>query len=186
MSGQSNSEQDDIPVRSDARNDDDVLPAQGLIGQDKSEVEIAPDLSSVPPAAGAVPGTPIGLERDLPAMPTPFTPSIERTLGTGGSRNTLEPLPDSLSVAIMRARLDGKKKIKCVILFPWYEGTALMMVFSRGALLTPKEMENLTNSWRPYRSVGEWLSLVECTLLILLRGVLYVVLSRTEVDTYNK
>ena len=105
-------------MRSDARDDADVLPAQGLVGEDQaliqSEVEIAPDLSSVPPAAGAAPGTPISLERDLPALPTPFTPSIERTLGTGGSQNTLEPLPDSLSVAVLRTRLDGKKKIKCV------------------------------------------------------------------------
>ncbi|KAH9947004.1 hypothetical protein B0H21DRAFT_822354 [Amylocystis lapponica] len=47
----------------------------------------------------------------------------------------LVPLPDGLSAAVLKSRLDGKKKIK-------------------GALLTPQEMEELTACWRPYRSLG--------------------------------
>lgn len=31
----------------------------------------------------------------------------------------------------------------------------LMQVYCRGAFLTPQEMDELTASWRPYRSIGE-------------------------------
>jgi DNA-3-methyladenine glycosylase II len=35
------------------------------------------------------------------------------------------------------------------------------MSYCRGALLTPKEMEDLTESWKPYRSIGKiWLQVI--------------------------
>jgi DNA-3-methyladenine glycosylase II len=102
----------------------------------------SPDVSSVPPAP--VPATPAVDPNDgdatdpeaklrLPALPTPFTPSIEITLnagvdlkgdGDGDDLPTLAapngktvkrpvPLPDGLTVAGLRSRLQGKKKIKC-------------------------------------------------------------------------
>ncbi|EIN12006.1 DNA glycosylase [Punctularia strigosozonata HHB-11173 SS5] len=82
-------------------------------------------------------------ELRLPALPTPFTPSIETTLNAGGGdelpgagkKTKPAPLPEGLSVAVLKSRLDGKKKVK-------------------GAFLTPKEMEDLTESWKPYRSLG--------------------------------
>ncbi|EPQ57693.1 hypothetical protein GLOTRDRAFT_38343 [Gloeophyllum trabeum ATCC 11539] len=74
---------------------------------------------------------------DLGPLPPPFTPSINRTLNARVPEEVrrVEPLPEGLTVAVLKSRLDGKKKIK-------------------GAMLTPQEMEELTKSWRPYRSLG--------------------------------
>lgn len=74
---------------------------------------------------------------DLGPLPPPFTPSINRTLNARVPEEVrrVEPLPEGLTVAVLKSRLDGKKKIK-------------------GAILTPQEMEELTKSWRPYRSLG--------------------------------
>lgn len=101
----------------------------------------SPDVSSVPPAPA--PSTPTRrLQRKgggagdadpaaalgLPALPTPFTASIERTLagiadeegelpgvGAGGAvkkGKKKTPLPEGLTVAALKSRLEGKKKIK--------------------------------------------------------------------------
>ncbi|KAI0066099.1 DNA glycosylase [Artomyces pyxidatus] len=70
----------------------------------------------------------------LPSMPPPLTPSINAAL-QGKQEAEKRPLPDGMSVTALKSRLDGKKKIK-------------------GAILTPKEMEELTDHWRPYRSLG--------------------------------
>lgn len=43
-------------------------------------------------------------------------------------------MAESLTPGILRSRLEGKK--------------------IKGAFLTPKEMEELTEEWRPYRSLG--------------------------------
>ncbi|TDL24272.1 DNA glycosylase [Rickenella mellea] len=66
-------------------------------------------------------------------LPPQFTPSINRTLNK--LQPSKPPLPEGMTVQILKSRLDGKKKIK-------------------GAFITPKEMEVLTDSWRPYRSLG--------------------------------
>ncbi|OCH95080.1 DNA glycosylase [Obba rivulosa] len=106
---------------------------------------LSPDASSTLPAP-EVPSTPAKgkgkrATDDEPAaaMPTPFTPSINKTLNmyAGGAVNAPPPppLPEGLTPGALRSRLDGKKKIK-------------------GALLTPQEMEGLTEPWRPYRSLG--------------------------------
>jgi DNA-3-methyladenine glycosylase II len=108
----------------------------------------SPDVSSVPPAG--VPTTPAPKRRSsrrsgasetpneesalgLPALPTPFTASINRVLagsieegdnddvlpnlsGQEGDSDgkELPKLPEGLSISILKARLDGKKKIKYV------------------------------------------------------------------------
>ncbi|THH07981.1 hypothetical protein EW145_g3020 [Phellinidium pouzarii] len=110
---------------------------------------LTPDAAAFPPAP--LPSTPVReLKRnaastesginakkfEVPAPPLPFTPSINRTLNKTLPTNYEPPsLPLGLSVKEIQTRLDGKKKIK-------------------GALLTPNEMEELTEIWKPYRSLG--------------------------------
>lgn len=67
-------------------------------------------------------------------IPAPFTPSINRVLTAPVMPY---PLPPGVTIANLRARLNGKNKIK-------------------GAYLTPQEMEHFTESWKPYRSIGVW------------------------------
>lgn len=71
-----------------------------------------------------------------PLLPPPFTPSLNRILNAP-EKVTPIPLPEGLSVAQLRSRLTGKTKVK-------------------GAILTPTEMEHLTEAWKPYRSLGVW------------------------------
>ncbi|KAK0212694.1 DNA glycosylase [Desarmillaria ectypa] len=98
------------------------------------ERPLTPDVSSAPP--GGLPSTPKKNDMGAPALPPAFTPSINRTLHKVQDTSFVpEPLPEGLTVATLKARLDGKKKIK-------------------GALLTPAEMEGLTASWKPYRSLA--------------------------------
>ncbi|CCM05461.1 uncharacterized protein FIBRA_07681 [Fibroporia radiculosa] len=139
--------------------DDEALP---VLGEPSGSNDIArpqtPDLSSVPPAPEGLPLTPPkkaggkgrgkgkaktkvadDSESEDAVLPPPFTPSINQALNMGANGDVLllppPPLPEGLTPGILKSRLDGKKKIK-------------------GALLTPKEMEELTDSWRPYRSLG--------------------------------
>jgi DNA-3-methyladenine glycosylase II len=63
---------------------------------------------TVPP--NIVPTSP---RTELGSMPTPFTPSINKTLNSVKGSN-VPPLPDGLSVAILKSRLDPKKKVKYV------------------------------------------------------------------------
>ncbi|KAF8513023.1 DNA glycosylase [Hysterangium stoloniferum] len=72
-------------------------------------------------------------------FPEPLTPSVNKILNKGVSmgvngENTTPSLPEGLSVAILKSRLSGKK--------------------IKGSFLTPREMEDLTEPWRPYRSLG--------------------------------
>ncbi|KAI0305698.1 DNA glycosylase [Multifurca ochricompacta] len=118
-------------------------------GLDRALVSPPSDASSVLPAVSAtshdVLGTPLRRDANvvadntpgalgLPSMPPPLTPSVTRVLSRAPDAPP-PPLPAGLTVASLRSRLDGKKKIK-------------------GAILTPTEMEELTESWRPYRSIG--------------------------------
>ncbi|KAI0769793.1 DNA glycosylase [Trametes elegans] len=107
-----------------------------------------PDASSIAPAPDSllVPGTAVkGKEKTADegatmGLPKLFTPSINKTLNmqttSGEDEGELQPppLPEGLTVAVLKSRLSGKKV--------------------KGALLTPKEMEDLTECWRPYRSLG--------------------------------
>ncbi|KAG6845398.1 hypothetical protein H0H87_009745 [Tephrocybe sp. NHM501043] len=119
--------------------EDDSLP---VIGEDSGpststvagdEKALTPDISSVPPAADEE------VAGDLPSLPPAFTPSIKNMLKKAGvdEGSTPVPLPVGLSVDVLKTRLTGKNKIK-------------------GAFLTPKEMEDLTEHWKPYRSLGKW------------------------------
>ncbi|KIY64158.1 DNA glycosylase [Cylindrobasidium torrendii FP15055 ss-10] len=124
----------------------DRLP--GASSQDNAEVEVThdalersqplergatPDMSSVVPA---VPSTPPKLNDELPMLPPAFTPSIVATLRKTHDEAELPKLPPGLSVAELKARLNGKKKV------------------SKGQLLTAAEMEALTEPWAPYRSLA--------------------------------
>lgn len=142
-----------ISQLTDAEINNDVLPTLGSSSQSQSQTLPQPsptDQSSVPPAP--LLATPsVASLKTIPALPESFTPSIEKTLNAD-PMNT-EPLPDGLSVPILKARLDGKKKIKYVFgLSPC--GSLLTRTLQRGAFLTPSEMEDLTASWAPYRSLG--------------------------------
>ncbi|TFK89109.1 DNA glycosylase [Polyporus arcularius HHB13444] len=133
---------DDSPVSGTPK----LLEEARATTPDASSVPPVPDtlLPSTPKKKGkgqASDGTAAAAETSM-GLPEPFTPSINRTLnmlgkpGEGsGTEVKVPPLPEGLTVAQMKTRLNGKNKIK-------------------GALLTPKEMEALTDCWRPYRSLG--------------------------------
>ncbi|OBZ68024.1 DNA-3-methyladenine glycosylase 1 [Grifola frondosa] len=55
-------------------------------------------------------------EDEAMALPPPFTPSINKTLNMFASTDEFKPvpLPEGLSAAVLKSRLDGKKKIKYV------------------------------------------------------------------------
>ncbi|KAF9652981.1 DNA glycosylase [Thelephora ganbajun] len=67
-------------------------------------------------------------------IPPPLTPPVTEILKTKPLSQPPPGLPDGLSVATLKSRLSGKKV--------------------KGALLTPSEMEELTETWKPYRSLG--------------------------------
>ncbi|KAI0630166.1 DNA glycosylase [Trametes polyzona] len=153
-----------VSLRRDKLSDQDQIqpvagnpPAAGIEGEDGTMAlprAATPDTSSVPPAPDTfiVPtSTQKGKGKAaansappkvVPAMPLPepFTPSIDKVLNMhttsteDGGEYKPPPLPEGLTVALMKSRLSGKKV--------------------KGALLTPKEMEDLTECWRPYRSLG--------------------------------
>ncbi|KAF9012308.1 DNA glycosylase [Cyathus striatus] len=88
------------------------------------------DASSVPPST--VPTT--GGDGEMPSLPPTFTPSIKNVLEKVPDVSHPPKLPAGLTVSELKSRLKGKK--------------------IRGALLTPKEMEDLTEAWKPYRSIA--------------------------------
>jgi len=123
----------------------ELMDVDDLTSTIKDETE-AFNFTVPPMAISSRPSTPVGdkgtvslneLTNEAPAdLPPPFTPSIRRILAKGAMEgaNPPPPLPDGLSVSILKSRLEGKKV--------------------KGAFLTPKEMEDLTECWKPYRSLG--------------------------------
>ncbi|EIW63533.1 DNA glycosylase [Trametes versicolor FP-101664 SS1] len=109
---------------------------------DASSILPAPDVSAestpAPKGKGKKKAADDGVSEN--PLPAPFTPSIAQTLNMktttteDGGKYTPPPLPEGLTVAVMKNRLSGKKV--------------------KGALLTPKEMEDLAECWQPYRSLG--------------------------------
>jgi DNA-3-methyladenine glycosylase II len=97
---------------------EDALPVFGEASGTAPEIT-ADDVSSVPPGpASASPPKDgrnqteeVSAQAELASMPTPFTPSINRTLNAVKGSNP-PPLPDGLTVNILKSRLDPKKKIK--------------------------------------------------------------------------
>lgn len=154
---------------------EDVIEGGSAGGQNAVARATTPDVSSLPADPDALlPSTPKKKGKGKAnagdsesesgmALPPPFTPSINRTLNMrkadseGETTGEVPPLPDGLTVAQMKTRLKGTK-VKCVLLFQPSSkpsrGTD-SETRCRGAFLTPKEMEALTGSWRPYRSLGE-------------------------------
>ncbi|KAH9935612.1 DNA glycosylase [Fomitopsis serialis] len=131
--------------------DGDVLPVprEDAAGSQSQTRALTPDLSSMLPAPSALPETPVekgatkGKSQARPndedsgnPLPTPFTPSINNILNKAATAADFAPppLPEGLTAGVLRSRLQGKKM--------------------KGVLLTPKEMEELTDGWRPYRSLG--------------------------------
>lgn len=110
-----------------------------------------------PPGVPDVLPVPMSVEEDVshevPSMPPPFTPSIKQTLTKMGepSESAPVPLPEGLSVSVLKSRLE-KKKIKFVAFMCFSDS---LLNRERRVFLTPKEMEQLTEPWKPYRSLGE-------------------------------
>ncbi|KAG6862247.1 hypothetical protein C0995_002178 [Termitomyces sp. Mi166 len=111
--------------------DADSLPVIGASASSSKAVEgerlPTTDISSVPPAPNE------DTADDLPSLPPAFTPSIKNTLRKPGIDEG-SALPKGITVELLKSRLSGKNKVK-------------------GAILTPKEMEDLTERWKPYRSL---------------------------------
>ncbi|OSD06705.1 DNA glycosylase [Trametes coccinea BRFM310] len=143
----------DEPVTISSLSPSKVIDSQEDGSNDTMPRAATPDASSVLPIPdaplapnSAMKGKGKAGDESLPvapamsALPDPFTPSINKTLNmtanlTGEDGEYVPPpLPEGLTVAQMKSRLSGKK--------------------IKGALLTPKEMEDLTECWRPYRSLG--------------------------------
>lgn len=90
--------------------DDDVLPVPSTQeGEDGTPADASSALHAAAPQE----------EDDSQAMlPPTFTPSIRKTLNQSGFDNAFvpPPLPAGLTPAILKSRLDTKKKIKYVLL----------------------------------------------------------------------
>ncbi|KAH9061358.1 DNA glycosylase [Lactarius vividus] len=84
--------------------------------------------ASLPASTTATPGA-LG----LPSMPPPLTPSVNQALSRAPDAPPPPSLPTGLTINSLTDRLKGK---------------------SKGPILTPTQMEELTESWRPYRSIG--------------------------------
>ncbi|KAH7108367.1 DNA glycosylase [Auriculariales sp. MPI-PUGE-AT-0066] len=143
----------DATVTVAADDEDITVPTTAIGGDSKARATTAePDAASILPA----PDTPKAISAELPEtpsayrtrppidtlLPQPITPSIARVLKAGvadeDDTTSNEPpfkLPEGLSLTTLRARASGKAKIK-------------------GAILSPTEMEALTEGWKPYRSIG--------------------------------
>jgi DNA-3-methyladenine glycosylase II len=93
---------------------------------------------------------------DLPEIPPTFTPSIKKVLrkSSVALEKVPAPLPTGIDVATMKSRLKGKKT-KWVTARTYLR--RLVFTNSRGTFLTPQEMASLTESWKPFRSVGQFL-----------------------------
>ncbi|KAI0341982.1 DNA glycosylase [Trametopsis cervina] len=140
--------------RKKSEDDDDVLPVLGQTSKVAEENE-EPDnvgVSSIPPVP-VITVTPVAnskgrkgkskakldsddeSEDESDVLPVPFTPSVNKILNKTSLTSNIPPLPAGLTVAELKRRVNAKNKIK-------------------GAFLTPKEMEDLTEPWKPYRSVA--------------------------------
>ncbi|KAF9244874.1 hypothetical protein BU15DRAFT_85727 [Melanogaster broomeanus] len=132
----------------------DALPTFKVNGVSEGETflmdsTVPEDISSVPPSSllqtphpstSIIPSTSTPSELlPIPSLPPSFTPSINKVIeGGNGTNGNLRPwtksLPEGLTPAILKSRLDGKK--------------------IKGALLTPQEMAALAQEWAPYRSLA--------------------------------
>lgn len=76
-----------------------------------------------------------------PSLPLPFSsvgmPATSLPAGSTSRAWQPPPLPDGITLDLLKSRLAGKKA-------------------KGGVYLTREEMERLTDGWRPYRSLGSW------------------------------
>ncbi|KAI9442125.1 DNA glycosylase [Lactarius indigo] len=91
--------------------------------------------SSLPAVAAASTTTATPGALGLPSMPLPLTPSVNQALSRAPDASPPPPLPAGLTINTLKDRSNGKNKVK-------------------GPILTPTQMEELTESWKPYRSIG--------------------------------
>lgn len=98
----------DLPTKSANEETGEEAEGSSLREEDNPE---SPDISSALPVSST--GT---AEQGLATLPPPFTPSLKKTLQERAADDGLDPapLPESLSVSILKSRLDGKK-IKYVV-----------------------------------------------------------------------
>jgi DNA-3-methyladenine glycosylase II len=105
VSGQSSKKQNDKGNGLAISQGPDELPVFGLQASSSGKglatdaINPSPDVSSV---------------RAIVSIPPAFTPSIKTTLKKPAVKpgSSPTPLPDGLSVAVLKSRLEGKKKIK--------------------------------------------------------------------------
>ena len=104
------------PVKKDKNGD--ILPtvSEDATGSQSRPRALTPDLSSVPPAPSGLAKTPAQGKSDDDesngmALPTPFTPSINKTLNLVATSSdfTPPPLPEGLTPGLLKSRLQGKK-----------------------------------------------------------------------------
>ncbi|KAG6899315.1 hypothetical protein C0993_011285 [Termitomyces sp. T159_Od127] len=85
-----------------------VIEANNSLSLDALDSAPTPDVSSVPPVADECTAD------DLPSLPLAFTPSIKNTLEKPGvdEDSTLSPLPEGITIELLKSRLSGKNKVK--------------------------------------------------------------------------
>lgn len=99
-------------MKKEKSEDADALPIIGANTSTLNALDSAglptPDVSSVPPVADE------GTADDLPSLPPTFTPSIKNTLKKPGvdEGSTPDPLPEGITVELLKSRLSGKNKVK--------------------------------------------------------------------------
>jgi DNA-3-methyladenine glycosylase II len=123
-------EADELPSLNGLPDATEASPTRRL---DQAPMPPPQDVTSVLPSVSAttsdVLGTPLRRDKDrnvaaaltgtsgafgLPSMPSPLTPSVTRVLAPAPDAPPPPPLPMGLTIASLKSRSDGKKKIKCV------------------------------------------------------------------------
>jgi DNA-3-methyladenine glycosylase II len=141
----------------------------------KTPVKVKHESPATPPPATlmAFPPTPLSPREDFKPVDLPITPGPHASTATVASAVATPsippahliarpeddgfdphfscPLPDGLTVEVLKSRLAGKK-VKWVL--PMREAVCKELTNRGGAYLTPAEMDALTAPWRPYRSLG--------------------------------
>lgn len=107
-------DEDALPVFHDG---EDVVPEGLNANMDVSSVPPGPAPAAWPSSEGSDAKGKMAQVPDIPFLPAPFTPSINKTLSaiSGKPGKSVPALPAGLTVATLRSRLDPKKKVKWAI-----------------------------------------------------------------------
>jgi DNA-3-methyladenine glycosylase II len=117
LPGQSGGKQTDKSKAQTTAKDPDELPVFGPRADPSGEESLVDvDVPSDVPPANVDDGPSEHDGSAVVSIPPPFTPSIKMTLNKPAVEPGADPisLPDGLNVAVLKSRLDGKKKIKYV------------------------------------------------------------------------